>query len=41
MTIGVVSFKYIPKNEIAADGLTKPLNIANFNRFIMLIGIEE
>ena len=41
VTVGAVSFEYIPTNEMAADGLTKPLNRANFDRFVMLIGMKE
>ena len=38
---GTVKLVYTPTNEMAADGLTKPLNGQNFKKFKRLLGMSE
>jgi len=38
---GVVELNYIPTEDMAADGLTKPLNSNKFRRFIKLLKMSE
>jgi len=37
---GTVKLIYTPTDEMAADGLTKPLNGQNFKKFIKLLGMS-
>ena len=38
---GVIEFKYISTEDMAADGLTKPLCAVKFNRFLRMLGMLE
>ena len=38
---GAVQFEYCPTNEMAADGLTKPLDKVKFNRFVGQLGLRK
>jgi hypothetical protein len=38
---GTVKLIYTPTDEMAADGLTKPLNGQNFKKFMKLLGMSE
>ena len=38
---GIIEFKYISTDDMAADGLTKPLRAIKFNRFLRMLGMLE
>jgi hypothetical protein len=40
LNTGEIRFQYVPTEEQAADGLTKPLGSTTFAKFCSLLGIE-